>query len=264
MRRIRKSKRGSASPKRSHRTPTAREAARLWVATEDATDLRPRTARLLWLAQKAPAASSWTFPGGWLSKYLFEEARYCFVYGQFIAATFLGFAFVERTVAAMSYATGRDDLERATSQKLIAEAVTAGWLRREDAQIFEKARVLRNPLVHFPCAWSRRSARHARASERRASIRRGGERCAGRVGGDVSSGRQECGALTSSVMVVEMSSAFTNRACSRRNDSTVRGARPVPSIREEQRPRASIQFDLHLGCAGVLGILKQLVTTRDI
>jgi hypothetical protein len=104
---------------------------------------------LLWLVQNAPTATGWTFPGGWLSKYLFEEARYCFVFGQFIAATFLGFAFVERTLAAMFYATGRNDLERATSQKLIAQAVTAGWLRSEDAQVFEKARVLRNPLVHF-------------------------------------------------------------------------------------------------------------------
>lgn len=146
---IRRGKGGSASPRRPKRTPTPRASARLWVAREDVAGLRQRTARLQWLMQHMPATVIWTFPSGWLGKYLFEEARYCFVYGQFIAAAFLGFAFIERTLAAMFYAAGRHDLERATSQRLIAEAVTAGWLRHEDAQAFEKSRLLRNPLVHF-------------------------------------------------------------------------------------------------------------------
>ena len=50
---------------------------------------------------------------GMMAKYLFEETRYCFVYGQYLAViSVLGMALVERTLAAEFYASGRDDLER--------------------------------------------------------------------------------------------------------------------------------------------------------
>lgn len=80
---------------------------------------------------------------------MFEESRYSFIYGQFVASAVLGFAFVERTLAAMHYGSGRNDLHRATSEKLFKEARSAGWLTESDLAAFEKARRLRNPLVHF-------------------------------------------------------------------------------------------------------------------
>jgi hypothetical protein len=89
------------------------------------------------------------FFGGWLNQQLFEEARYCFVYGQFLSSVILGFAFVERTLSAMFYASGRDDLERASSKKLFQEAQYEGWISNEEFDLFEKARKLRNPLTHF-------------------------------------------------------------------------------------------------------------------
>jgi hypothetical protein len=120
-----------------------------WLASEDSGCLQQRAARLTWLMEKAPRAEIWTFPGGWLGKHLFEEARYCFVHGQFIAAAVLGFAFVERTLASMFYGAGRNDLQKATSQKLVEEAVRVGWVQLDEADAFERARTLRNPLVHF-------------------------------------------------------------------------------------------------------------------
>ena len=80
---------------------------------------------------------------------MFEEARYCFVYGQFLSSAILGFAFVERTLAAMFYASGRDDLERSISKKLFQEAQDEGWISKEEFDLFEMARKLRNPLTHF-------------------------------------------------------------------------------------------------------------------
>lgn len=88
-------------------------------------------------------------PGRLAWPQLFGEARYCFVYGQFVASAVLGFAFVERTLAAMHDGSGRDDLQRAASEKLFKEARSAGWLNEADLSAFEKARKLRNPLVHF-------------------------------------------------------------------------------------------------------------------
>ena len=96
-----------------------------------------------------PAKELWLFPGAWLATQQFEEARYCYVYGQFVASVLLGLAFVERTLAAMFYGGGRNDLQRATSQQLFEEAHKVGWLTTSDLTAFEAARDLRNPLTHF-------------------------------------------------------------------------------------------------------------------
>lgn len=120
-----------------------------WLFAEDESCRAGRIERLSWLATEAPTQSYWQFPGGWLAKHTFEEARYCFVYGQFIAAAVLGFSFVDRTLAAMFYAAGRNDLERASSERLLIEARNLHWLSEEEVEAFDRARRLRNPLVHF-------------------------------------------------------------------------------------------------------------------
>jgi hypothetical protein len=124
------------------------KASEQWLRAEDKDCFDERVARLEWLAHKAPRRRHWLFFGGWLNQQLFEEARYCFVYGQFLSSAILGFAFVERTLAAMFYASGRDDLERSTSKRLFQEARDEGWMN-EELDLFEEARKLRNPLTHF-------------------------------------------------------------------------------------------------------------------
>lgn len=133
-----------------------------WLAAEDEGCRQQRAARLAWLLTVTPPAEIWLFPGGWLGRQLFEESRYAFVYGQFVASAVLGFAFVERTLAAMHYGSGRNDLRRATSEQLVREAYSAGWLNEADVAAFENARKLRNPLVHF------RTPLHAELPESRA------------------------------------------------------------------------------------------------
>ncbi len=68
-----------------------------------------------------------TFPGGWIAKHLFEEARYCFVYAQFLASISLGMAYIEHTLAALLFGTGRSHLERANISELLSEAVSLNW-----------------------------------------------------------------------------------------------------------------------------------------
>jgi hypothetical protein len=120
-----------------------------WLSAEDKACFVARTSRLTWVASNAPPASIWTFPGGWMGKHLFEEARYCFVYGQFLASAILGFAFIERTLAAMFFASGRNDLERASAERLVSEALSQGWINEDEAAALDRARRTRNPLVHF-------------------------------------------------------------------------------------------------------------------
>jgi len=120
-----------------------------WLDNEDMGCRADRLQRLKWLASRLPQGNCWTFPGGWSAKYLFEEARYCFVYGQFLAATILGFAFVERTLAALLFSAGRDDLERASVSKLLREALDNGWITHEQFDALNRARELRNAFTHF-------------------------------------------------------------------------------------------------------------------
>jgi len=123
--------------------------AQKWLLGEDKGCFSQRAERLKWLISKSPSAQIWIFPGGFLGKQLFEEARYCFVYGQLLASAILGFAFVERTLAAMFYGAGRNDLQHATSEVLFQEGHAEGWLTEKELEAFDKARRLRNPLVHF-------------------------------------------------------------------------------------------------------------------
>lgn len=50
--------------------------AKSWLDREDSKCSADRRARLEWVASLAPEAEYLTFPGGWVAKYLFEEARY--------------------------------------------------------------------------------------------------------------------------------------------------------------------------------------------
>jgi len=124
-------------------------APRSWLEREDEVARPEREARLEWIVAHYPAAEGFLLSGGWLSKQLLEEAKYGFVYGQYLAVAMLGVAFVERLLAAQLYAAGRDDLERASARDLLAEALRCGWLSQEDFDRFDCMRRLRNPLVHF-------------------------------------------------------------------------------------------------------------------
>ncbi len=120
------------------------------------------------MASKAPQRQHWLFFGGWLNQQLFEEARYCFVYGQLLSSVILGFAFVERTLAAMFYASGRNDLKHSSSKDLFQEAQDGGWISKDEFDLFEKVRKLRNSLTHF------RTPMHGELPESRA-IREGSD-----------------------------------------------------------------------------------------
>lgn len=124
--------------------------AHAWINREDTVARSDRIARLEWLASNYPSSDSgFVLNGGWLSDRLLEEAKYCFAYGQFLATSVLGVAFIERVLAARFYASGRDDLERAGGFDLLREALKQGWLSQEEFDHLDRVRRLRNPIVHF-------------------------------------------------------------------------------------------------------------------
>ena len=94
-----------------------------WLNDEGSRCFEDRLSRLEWLIDHSPAGEYWTFPGGLLAKRLFEETRYSFVYAQFLATILLGLAYIERTLAALFYGAGRNDLERAGLSVLLSTTV---------------------------------------------------------------------------------------------------------------------------------------------
>jgi len=120
-----------------------------WIINEDAKCRKVRIANLEWLINNTPNSKYWVFHGGIIAKYLFEEAKYCFVYSQFLATIILGFAFIEHTLAAMFFAFGRNDLERANVSKILKEARKTGWLSNGEYQNLIEVKKIRNPIIHF-------------------------------------------------------------------------------------------------------------------
>lgn len=120
-----------------------------WLDREDIVTRENRLARLDWLIAQMPDAEYLTFPGGMIARYLFEEARYCFVYGQFLATIVLGLSYIEHTLGALYYESGRNDLERANISTLLREAINEGWITKTEFDNLDHARELRNPITHF-------------------------------------------------------------------------------------------------------------------
>jgi len=120
-----------------------------WLEGEDKRNFGDRVERLRWLATNSPEKNIWRFHSGLITKYLFEEARYCFVYGQYLGAIMLGLSFIEHTLAALFYASGRNDLERASISRLLDEALKSAWISDEEFANLHYARKIRNPIVHF-------------------------------------------------------------------------------------------------------------------
>ena len=129
--------------------PEGISAAAKWLNNEDVQRFEDRLSRLEWLVNESPTAEYWIFAGGILAKRLFEEARYSFVYAQFLATTLLGLAYIEQTLAALFYEAGRNDLQRAGLSKLLSEAHAHGLINDIEFQDLERIRKIRNVYAHF-------------------------------------------------------------------------------------------------------------------
>ena len=92
----------------------------------------------------------WMVAGcGPISKYQLEEAKYCYVYGQFLAAILLGLAFVENSLAGAFFSVGQSGLAKKGVYEIAKEAHRLAWLSEEDHTTLERIRKLRNPITHF-------------------------------------------------------------------------------------------------------------------
>ena len=121
-----------------------------WLEREDATGREGRLERLKWIEKRFPATNGMMgFLGGRLVVILFEEARYCFVYGQYTAAIMAGMAFIEQSFAAQLYMVGNNHLERANLETLLQEVRKREWITQAQFDELESARKNHDALAHF-------------------------------------------------------------------------------------------------------------------
>lgn len=124
-------------------------AAEEWLNNEDNVCREDRLSRLKWIIQNYPDIEIAMLQGGLKSHYLFEEARYSFVYGQFFASTMLSLAFIENSLSSYFFGAGRNDLKRAGAFDLLNEAKKEGIITNYEFNLLDKVRKLRNPITHF-------------------------------------------------------------------------------------------------------------------
>ncbi len=136
--------------------------AREWLKDEDSKCHEDRAIRLAWMAERINTEEHQAFSGGLLGYSLYEEMRYSFVYGQFLAASALGFAYIEQTVAAYFYGIGSDKFVRTSVQELLAEALERGLINHHQWGELDRIRKTRNVYTHF------RQPGHKDSVERRA------------------------------------------------------------------------------------------------
>ena len=129
--------------------PSWANMAKDWLTREDASLLEERATRMAWMAERINSNEYRMEHGGSLTVNLFEEMRYCFAYGQFIAATLVGLAYIERRLAARFYAAGRSNLQRAPLGKLLHEALSHEWINEYQFEELERIRNTRNFYAHF-------------------------------------------------------------------------------------------------------------------
>lgn len=120
-----------------------------WLLNEDKHCWDGRLARLKWIAAEYPDVDIVIFHGGLKSQYLFEEARYCYVYAQYIASTLLSLAFIENILASVLYAYGDNDIPKARISDLLVKAKKDGLISDSEFDLFDKVRKIRNPITHF-------------------------------------------------------------------------------------------------------------------
>ncbi len=119
-----------------------------WLREEDSKCYEDRLFRLKFLAERTPTEGYWPFDG-LAGKHLFEEARYCFVYGQFLATILLGIAYLETALASSFYASGRNDLQRAPFSELLNEALSVGLISVDEYEEMNRVRNERNSYGHY-------------------------------------------------------------------------------------------------------------------
>lgn len=105
---------------------------------------------MAWLSRRLRENDLFLLQDRKFSKLLFKEVLESYVGGQFIATIVLGFAFIERAIAARLSYVGEAGVKTMNSEELVKRAFARKWLTDDEFHEIDELRCkLRNPVVHF-------------------------------------------------------------------------------------------------------------------
>jgi hypothetical protein len=117
-------------------------------AEEILTTLESR-ARYQWLIDHTPIADRCTFPGGQISFTLYKAARYCYVYGYYLASVILGLSYVEKTLDGCLSAHEPVGSEKHGLAVLIRRALAERLIDEQTAACLKELLKKRNAIPPF-------------------------------------------------------------------------------------------------------------------
>jgi hypothetical protein len=106
-------------------------------------------ARASWVAKHVRDDDIFFMQDGTLSQLLFKEVLSSYVAGQYIATIILGFSLIERTVAGRLAFVDDKSGALAKSEDLLRNALERKWLKKEEHELLNELRKLRNAIFHF-------------------------------------------------------------------------------------------------------------------
>ncbi len=118
------------------------------LAADDEASRPPRARRLRLLIEEYGPEGHRLFPGGELSLHTFEEARRAYLHGLYFACVILTQACLEHMLAGMFRIAGRDDLDKASFERLLKEARQQRYVSPGEFALFNRLRRVRNPYAH--------------------------------------------------------------------------------------------------------------------
>lgn len=147
-----------------------------WLIGEDATRIRSRVGRLKFSFREFGSANGLQFFHGTLTQRFFEEARWCFINGQFIACVLLCQCFLESSLRSLLAAGGQNYgvsdkwLEDAGFYELMEKARDCGIVSPSQARDCHSVRRMRVEYVHARPAFSRKHIAHRMVRQRKSTI----------------------------------------------------------------------------------------------
>jgi len=119
-----------------------------WIEEEDVASRPLRLSRLALIANEYGPPRHLLIPGGFVPAQAFEEARWCYVNGQFIGCVLLCQVVLEHILAGQFYLMGKDRIAESGFRDLCAEAEKERFISAEERMLFDSLRMKRNPYVH--------------------------------------------------------------------------------------------------------------------
>lgn len=138
-----------------------------WLCGEHEATIKERAKRLSFIVKElGPAEGIQLFHGAELNKEFFEEARWCFVNGQYVGCLLLCQCFLEQSLSSLLAQAGVSDrmsdkrLEMAGFCELIDTACEIGVITSKEAADFHWVRETRVQYVHPKPVFSKNHIAH--------------------------------------------------------------------------------------------------------